>query len=68
MEGGVGQGTSAATGMSTIISDVGSIVTAAVGWVGDFAGAITANPIIEMFVIVAFVGLGVGLIRRLIRL
>ena len=54
--------------MSTIISDVGSIVTAAVGWIGNYAGAITSNPIIEMFVITGFVGLGVGLIRRLIRL
>lgn len=42
--------------------------TAAVGWIGDFTGAITGNPLIEMFVIVSFVGLGVGLIRRLIRL
>lgn len=62
MEGG------AAVAMSTIITDVGSIVTAAVSWIGSYAGAITANPIIEMFVITGFVGLGVGLIRRLIRL
>lgn len=31
-------------------------------------GAITSNPLILAFVIVAFVGLGVGLIRRLVRL
>lgn len=57
-----------ASSMATIISDVGSLVTGAIGWVGNFATAITANPIIEMFVITAFVGLGVGLIKRLIRL
>lgn len=43
-------------------------MTAAVGWIGQYVNAITGNPLIEMFVIVSFVGLGVGLIRRLIRL
>lgn len=54
--------------MAAIISDVTSIVTEGVEWIGSFVGAVTANPLIEMFVIVSFVGLGVGLIRRLIRL
>lgn len=62
------QGTATAATMATIISDVGSIVTAAQGWIGTYVTAITSNPLIEMFVIVGFVGLGVGLIRRLIRL
>lgn len=57
-----------ASGLSAIIADVNSLVTAAIGWVGDYVDAITGNPLILMFVIVAFVGLGVGLIRRLIRL
>lgn len=54
--------------MSTIITDITSLVTAAITWVTSFVGAITANPLILMFVIISFVGLGVGLIRRLIRL
>lgn len=54
--------------VATIAGDVTTIVTAAIDWIGDFADAITANPIIEMFVIVSFVGLGVGLIKRMIRL
>lgn len=54
--------------ISDIVSDVGSIVTAATGWIGQFVTVITANPLIEMFVITGFVGLAVGLIRRLIRL
>lgn len=60
--------TPAATTMASIVADVGSIVTAAQGWIGSFVGAITANPLIEMFVITGFVGLAVGLIRRLMRL
>lgn len=67
--GGVltGGGSSSYT-ITQITSDVTTIVTAAITWVQSFANAITANPLILMFVIIAFVGLGVGLIRRLIRL
>lgn len=54
--------------MADIITAVTSIVTASIGWVTSFVGAITSNPLILMFVVLAFVGLGVGLIRRLIRL
>lgn len=54
--------------VASILTDVTSIVTSAVSWIGSFVGAITSNPLLLMFVIVAFVGLGVGLIRRLIKL
>lgn len=54
--------------VSGLVGEVSTIVTGAVGWIGDYVGAITSNPLILMFVIVAFVGLGVGLIRRLIGL
>lgn len=60
--------TTATVTISTILESVSAIVTAAITWIGDFVGVITANPLILMFVIVAFVGLGVGLIKRLIRL
>lgn len=54
--------------MATLLSDVSSMVTAAITWVTQFVGVITANPLLLAFVIVSFVGLGVGLIRRLIHL
>ena len=53
--------------VATIVSNVSSLVSESVKWVGSFAGAITSNPLILTFVIVAFVGLGVGLIKRLVR-
>lgn len=53
--------------IATILSNVSSLVTEAIKWVGSFVGAITSNPLLLMFVIVAFVGLGVGLIKRLLR-
>ena len=53
--------------LAAILADVGSMVTSSVSWIGSFVGAITSNPLIEAFVIVSFVGLGVGLIQRLVR-
>lgn len=53
--------------IATILTNVSSLVTEAVKWVGSFVGVITSNPLLLMFVIIAFVGLGVGLIKRLIR-
>lgn len=58
--------TETAGSLSGIVGDVGDIVTGAVTWLTSFAGAITSNPIVEFFVIMAAVGLGVGLLRRLI--
>lgn len=54
--------------MATLLSNVTSFVTEAISWVTSFCSCITGQPLLLMFVIVAFVGLGVGLIRRLIRL
>lgn len=50
------------------MTSVGTIVTQAITWIGDFVGVVTDNPLLLAFVIVSFVGLGVGLIRRLIHL
>lgn len=54
--------------MSEIITSVTALVTAAVTWIEAFVGVITKQPLLLMFVIVSFVGLGVGLIKRLMRL
>lgn len=54
--------------MNEVMSNVSTIVTSALSWITSFVTAITANPLILAFVIVAFVGLGVGLISRLIHL
>lgn len=54
--------------LATIMGDVGTIVTEGIGWVGEFTTAVTSNPLLEGFVIVPFVGLGIGFIKRLIHL
>lgn len=58
--------TPAANSMAGILSSISSVVTSAISWVGSFVGAITGNPLLLLFVVVAFVGLGVGLIKRII--
>lgn len=62
------QGATASYALSNLITDIGSMVTGAVSWISSYVGAVTSNPLILAFVIVAFVGLGVGLINRLIKL
>lgn len=54
--------------MADILGQVTTFVAEAIKWVGSFVDCITDTPLLLMFVIVAFVGLGVGLIKRLIRL
>ena len=54
--------------MSALISAVSSVVTAATGWVGDFATAITSSDLLVLScVAVPLCGLGVGLLSRLMR-
>lgn len=54
--------------MAEILSQVTLFVSEAIDWVTAFVNVITGQPLLLMFVVVAFVGLGVGLIKRLIRL
>lgn len=53
--------------MADILSNVSSVVTAMIGWIGQFANAITGNSIILIFVIVGLVFLGLNGIRKLMR-
>jgi hypothetical protein len=54
--------------MATILTSVGNVVTSAVGWMGSFLATITApgNEILLLFTLLPIVGLGIGLVRRMI--
>lgn len=54
--------------MEAILNVVTQLVTSAISWIGLFADCIVSTPLLLMFVVTAFVGLGVGLIKRIIRL
>lgn len=62
------QGSTTTATVGTILTNVTSVVTESVNWITSFVGAITSNPLILTFVILSIAGMGVGLIRRLIRL
>ena len=62
------KGAGTAYTLATLLSDISIFVTSAITWVTSYVSAITSNPLILGFVIVAFVGMGVGLINRLIKL
>lgn len=53
--------------MTTAISAITAVVTAAVGWVGQYMGAIMAegNELLLVFFSLPLVGLGIGVIKRL---
>ena len=53
--------------MEAILTTVGSIVTSAVTWIGDFAGVFTTtgNEILLIPVGLAVAGFGIGALRRL---
>nr|WP_325299513.1 hypothetical protein [uncultured Dysosmobacter sp.] len=53
------------TTLATLITSLGSIVTGVAGWAGDFATTIVETPLLLFAVGVAFAGVGVGLLRRL---
>lgn len=53
--------------MSTLITAITTIVTAACGWVGQFVTVITSNDLLLMFAVMPLVGLGVGMLKRLLK-
>ena len=56
------------TPIETILTSIGSVVTSAISWMGSFVTSITAsgNELLLLFIIGPMVGLGIGLLRRLI--
>lgn len=56
--------------MASILTSIGSVVTAAMTWAGSIVSFITGegHELVLLFIIIAFVGLGAGMLRRMIRL
>lgn len=54
--------------MAGFIANITSLVTAAVDWMGKFWAEISGDPILLTVVIgIPLIGLGIGLLTRLIR-
>lgn len=56
------------TVIETLVTAVGTYVTAAIGWMGDFAEEIVDQPILVLGVVaVPLVGVGASLLGKLLR-
>lgn len=60
----------AVSALSAILTNIGSVVTSAIAWMGDYLSLITAegNEILFIFCVVPLVGLGVCLVRRMMNI
>lgn len=58
----------AASTVATVLADIGTIVTEAISWMGDYMTVVTDNPLLLVFVCLPVVGLGIGLLKRMISL
>lgn len=57
------------TPMEAMISNITSFVTAAIGWITDFAEMVVADPLLLLMVVtVPLAGFGIGGLKRLTRL
>lgn len=56
----------AANTMATLISNVGTVFDAVLGWAGTVGETIVGTPILLFGVVLGFVGVGVGLFRRML--
>lgn len=54
--------------MAAILSALTSIVTSIVAMMGQIVTFITSNDLVLLFVLIGFVGIGVGLLRRVMGL
>ena len=54
--------------LETILNSIGNVVTSAISWMGDYLSLITqtGNEILFIFTVIPLVGLGIGLVRRMI--
>ena len=53
--------------MAALISTITEVFTAAIGWVGTVATTVASNPLLLIGCVIGFIGLGVGLFSRLLR-
>lgn len=60
--------TPTAATVAPILNVASEVVTAAIKWVGEYVTLITSQPLLLIGIVLTFVGLGIGLIRRMMKL
>ena len=51
--------------LAQLITNIGDVVTASTSWIGEVATCVTDNPLLLFSVVIGFVGIGIGLFKRL---
>lgn len=54
--------------MTALLTTITEVFTAAIGWVGTVATTISDTPLLLVGVVLGFIGVGVGLFRRMLNL
>lgn len=52
--------------VASILSVIGDVFKSAVNWVGIVSDTVASNPLLLIGIVVGFIGLGVGLFKRLL--
>ena len=53
--------------MTSILSNITEIFTAGVSWLGTVSDTVAGNPLLLFGVLISFIGVGIGLFKRLLR-
>ena len=57
---------STAITLTTILSSITEIFTAGVSWMGTVSDTVAGNPLLLFGVLISFIGVGIGLFKRLL--
>lgn len=61
------EGTAATLTMASLLSTITDVFTAAVGWVGTVAETVAGNPLLLVGIVMGFIGVGITLFSRLLK-
>lgn len=61
------EGSAATLTMAALLSTITEVFTAAVGWVGTVAETVASNPLLLVGIVMTFIGVGITLFSRLLK-
>lgn len=61
------EGAATAMTMATLLSTITEVFTAAVGWMSSVAEVVVSNPLFLIPIVFTFIGIGITLFSRLLR-
>lgn len=56
------------TGLDTLLTNIGTVLTSMFSWISNVFSAVTSNPILFIMVVGTFGLICIGIVRRLLKL